>query len=597
MAIKKDTNSSKKICLGIESTAHTFGIGIVDFEGNVLSIVNDTYVPDTGGLHPRKVVEHHNLIFLNVLKQALKQANISVRNLDLIAFSQGPGLGPCLRIGAGIARTLSQKLKIPIVGANHCIGHVEIGRRISGFKDPLTLYVSGGNTIVSAFESGRYQVFGETLDLAVGNMIDMVARDLGLPHPGGPKIEKLALSGSKYIELPYVVKGMDLSFSGLYTKCRNLINSSGFGTDYTPEDISFSLQETAYAMLSEVTERALAHTEKTEVLLTGGVAANKRLQQMIKYISDEHDAKFFSVPLRLAGDNGAMIAWAGILHYLNRGGMKIKLTAIDPKWRMDEVDISWRQKDDSFLNKTDFNPSDTPIPQKIDLNPGLLTDRGNIIKKGAEAILLRVNHFGNDILVKYRIRKKYRIHEIDKMLRDKRTVNEARTLIRVKKFDVPVPIIHEIDKKKSCIYMSYLKGVRLKDIILKKDPELKAIFKKVGKFVAKLHKNHQIHGDLTTSNIIIEKNGKNMFFIDFGLSYNSSTREDMAVDLHLFKRVMTSTHGDFFEFIFPPFIEGYVNEYGIKEGTKIVEEIEDIELRGRYIKKDKRKRGVIKKTR
>jgi N6-L-threonylcarbamoyladenine synthase/protein kinase Bud32 len=428
-------------------------------------------------------------------------------------------------------------------------------------------------------------------------MIDMVARDLGLPHPGGPKIEKLALSGSKYIELPYVVKGMDLSFSGLYTKCRNLINSSGFGTDYTPEDISFSLQETAYAMLSEVTERALAHTEKTEVLLTGGVAANKRLQQMIKYISDEHDAKFFSVPLRLAGDNGAMIAWAGILHYLNRGGMKIKLTAIDPKWRMDEVDISWRQKDDSFLNKTDFNPSDTPIPQKIDLNPGLLTDRGNIIKKGAEAILLRVNHFGNDILVKYRIRKKYRIHEIDKMLRDKRTVNEARTLIRVKKFDVPVPIIHEIDKKKSCIYMSYLKGVRLKDIILKKDPELKAIFKKVGKFVAKLHKNHQIHGDLTTSNIIIEKNGKNMFFIDFGLSYNSSTREDMAVDLHLFKRVITSTHGDFFEFIFPPFIEGYVNEYGIKEGTKIVEEIEDIELRGRYIKKDKRKRGVIKKTR
>jgi len=350
-------------------------------------------------------------------------------------------------------------------------------------------------------------------------------------------------------------------------------------------------------MLSEVTERALAHTEKTEVLLTGGVAANKRLQQMIKYIADEHDAKFFSVPLKLAGDNGAMIAWAGVLHYLIRGGMKIKLTAIDPKWRMDEVDIPWRQGAESASKIADVNPYNDIVPQKTDLHPHFLTDKRNIIKKGAEAVLLRVNHFGNDVLVKYRIKKKYRIHEIDSMLRDQRTVNEARTLIRVKKFDVPVPLVHEIDSKRSCIYMSYLKGVRLKDIILKKDPELKAIFKNVGKFVAKLHKNHQIHGDLTTSNIIIGKNGRNMFFIDFGLSFVSSTVEDKAVDLHLFKRVITSTHGAFFEFIFPPFIEGYTDEYGIKEGKKIVEEIEDIELRGRYIKKDKRKRGIIKKNR
>ena len=597
MAIKKNLNSSKKICLGIESTAHTFGVGIVDFEGNVLSVVNDTYVPDSGGIHPRKVVEHHNLIFLNVIKKALKQADKTPSDLNLIAFSQGPGLGPCLRIGAGIARTLSQKLNIPIVGANHCIGHVEIGRKISGFEDPLTLYVSGGNTIISAFETGRYQVFGETLDLAVGNMIDMVARDLGLPHPGGPKIEKLALSGSKYLKLPYVVKGMDLSFSGLYTKCRNLINSSDFGRDYSTEDIAYSLQETAYAMLSEVTERALAHTEKTEVLLTGGVAVNKRLQQMIKYIADEHDAKFFSVPLRLAGDNGAMIAWAGILHFLNKGGMKIKLTTIDPKWRMDEVDISWRQKTDSVSKIVNTKPYNNKNTEIIDSLPGLLTDKMKIIKKGAEAVLLRANHFGNEVLVKYRINKKYRIPEIDAMLRGQRTVNEARTLIRVKKFDVPVPLVHEINSKRSCIYMSYLKGGRLKDIITKKNPELKAIFKKVGIFVAKLHKNHQIHGDLTTSNIIIEKNGQNIFFIDFGLSFNSSTIEDKAVDLHLFKRVITSTHGDFFESIFPPFIEGYTNEYGTEEGKKTVEEIQDIESRGRYVKRDKRKRGVIKKTR
>ena len=303
-----------RYCLGIESTAHTFGVGIVDFEGNVLSVVNDTFVPESGGLHPRKVVDHHNNVFMNVIDSALNEANLTLNQINLISFSQSPGLGPCLRIGAGVARSLSQKLHIPLVGVNHCIGHIEIGRKFCNAYDPLTLYVSGGNTIVSAFETGHYQIFGETLDIAVGNMIDMVARDLGLRHPGGPKIEKLAIKSTKYIELPYVVKGMDLSFSGIYTACRRLIKSPQFGKDYTKEDIAYSLQETAFSMLTEVTERALAHTEKDEVLLTGGVAANKRLQEMIRYIAEEHDAQFYVVPLRLAGDNGAMIAFTGVLH-------------------------------------------------------------------------------------------------------------------------------------------------------------------------------------------------------------------------------------------------------------------------------------------
>lgn len=332
----------RELVLGIESTAHTFSVGIVDFDGKVHSLVNDIYIPEKGGLHPFLVREHHLNNFMNTIIKALTEARISIKDINLIAFSQSPGLGPVLKIGALVTRMLSQILKIPIVGVNHCIAHIEIGRLMCNIKDPLTLYVSGGNTIVSAFESSRYQIFGETLDLAIGNMIDSFARDAGLSHPGGPKIEELAQKSNKYLPLPYVVKGMDLSFSGIYTAAKRLIESEDFNKKYNLNDVANSLQETAFAMLTEVTERALAHTEKTGVLLTGGVAANKRLQQMIEYISKEHNARFEVVPLKYAGDNGAMIGWTGILRYNSIGGHDISETIINPKERMDQITIPWR---------------------------------------------------------------------------------------------------------------------------------------------------------------------------------------------------------------------------------------------------------------
>ncbi|TFF98437.1 MAG: tRNA (adenosine(37)-N6)-threonylcarbamoyltransferase complex transferase subunit TsaD, partial [Promethearchaeota archaeon] len=279
----------------------------------------------------------------HIIEDALHEANCSLDDLSLIAFSQSPGLGPVLRIGALLARLLSQSLGIPLVGVNHCIAHIEIGRLLCNIEDPLTLYVSGGNTIVSAYESEAYQIFGETLDIAIGNMIDAFARDLGLPHPGGPKVEKLAQESSNYVPLPYIVKGMDLSFSGIYTAAKRLIESIDQGKDYTINDIAYSLQETCFAMLTEVTERALAHTGKQEVLLTGGVAANKRLQEMVCYICEDHDARFEVVPLKYAGDNGAMIAWTGILRYNSKGPDSIENTIIKPKQRMDNIDVPWRK--------------------------------------------------------------------------------------------------------------------------------------------------------------------------------------------------------------------------------------------------------------
>ncbi|MBU3905122.1 MAG: bifunctional N(6)-L-threonylcarbamoyladenine synthase/serine/threonine protein kinase [Nanoarchaeota archaeon] len=315
------------ICLGIESTAHTFGVGIMKDE-EVLANIRDMYLPKIGGIHPREASEHHTLVAKEVIEKALNEAKLKLKDIDLIAFSAGPGLPPCLRVGAVVARYLGLKLNVPIIPVNHCIAHIEIGKLKTGATDPVTLYASGGNTQVLAFTEGRYRVFGETQDQGIGNMLDHFGRDAGLKHPGGPKIEKLAKDG-KWVELPYVVKGMDMSFSGILTSASKKLKENNL------EDLCYSIQETCFAMLTEVTERALAHTDKNEVLLTGGVAANKRLQEMLNIMCIERGAKFYAVPNDLSGDNGAMIAWTGILN-------KNKIffdTKIDRFWRTDDVEI------------------------------------------------------------------------------------------------------------------------------------------------------------------------------------------------------------------------------------------------------------------
>jgi len=248
-----------------------------------------------------------------------------------------------LRTGATVARTLASYLEIPLVGINHSVAHIEIGKLKTGAKDPVTLYASGGNTMVTALASGRYRVFGETLDIALGNCLDVFAREAGIKHkkgvPLGAAIEQLALKGKRLISLPYVVKGMDLSLSGLLTAASTAWQRG----DCKLEDICYSLQEHAFSMVTEVTERALAHTEKKEVLLTGGVAANKRLQSMLNVIAEEHDAKFNVVPLEFATDNGAMIAWTGTLAFKHGLTVPLDESYVKLRWRVDKVDVPWIQ--------------------------------------------------------------------------------------------------------------------------------------------------------------------------------------------------------------------------------------------------------------
>lgn len=334
-----EENVDNRYCLGIESTADDFGVGISAFNGQILANIRSSYVPIEGGIHPREAARHHAEVAGKLLQEAFTKSQIGPSEVSVIAFAQGPGLGPCLRTGATIARALSFHLNVPLVGVNHCIAHVEIGKLATGAKDPVTLYVSGGNTMVSAFDCGRYRVFGETLDIALGNCLDVFARKAGLHQkkgtPFGAVIEALASKGQELVSLPYSVKGMDVSLSGLLTAAISMLKK------HKLEDLCYSLQETAFSMVTEVTERALAHTEKTEVLLTGGVASNKRLQSMIQVVAEEHEAEFHAVPSEFAIDNGAMIAWTGVLAYTNGITTPIEDSFVRLRWRLEEVEIPW----------------------------------------------------------------------------------------------------------------------------------------------------------------------------------------------------------------------------------------------------------------
>ena len=349
------------LCLGIESTAHTLGIGIVK-DGKVLA--NEKSMLFEYGIHPRKTADHHADVFPDVMRAALDKAGVALSDIDIVAFSQGPGIGPCLRISAAVARAIGSTFGKPIFGVNHCVAHIEISKHATGLKDPLVLYVSGGNTQIIVKRGRKYHVLGETLDVGIGNMLDVFARDLGsrgvtrrltetelakVTGRDGTKkvsnardIELLALKAKKYVPLPYTVKGMDTSFSGMLTHAQRLLANAKKEADGTIgsicEDLCFSMQETGYASLCEVTERALALTGKKQVIVCGGVAQNRRLQGMVRKMAEEWGCRFGVAPNELNADNGAMIAYVGTLMGRKRS-LPIQKCVPIQKYRTDEFEI------------------------------------------------------------------------------------------------------------------------------------------------------------------------------------------------------------------------------------------------------------------
>lgn len=330
------------ISLGIESTAHTFGVGIIDSSGKVLADCRSSYLPPIGqGIHPREAARHHSDVASKLINEALVQAKLTSKDLNLISFSQGPGMGPCLRTGAVIARTLANILDIPLVGVNHVISHIEIGKVLTGSQNPVIIMVSGGTTQISSLTNNYYTIFGETLDISIGNCFDKFSRDVGIHDPEqpwpGPIFDKVAAKGKTYHQLPYSVKGMSVSFSGLLTAAIRLVKEDKIDV----ADVAFSLQETALSMLTEIAERAIAHTHIAELLVVGGFARNKRFQEMLQAICDDWNLTLSVCPFQFASDNGTMIAWGGILAYQSSGELKVSDSQVKPDWRSDKVKIKW----------------------------------------------------------------------------------------------------------------------------------------------------------------------------------------------------------------------------------------------------------------
>ena len=249
---------------------------------------------------------------------------------------------------------------------------IEMGREITGATNPIVLYVSGGNTQVIAYSSQRYRIFGETLDIAVGNCLDRFARTLHISNDPAPgyNIEQLAKKGTNLVDIPYTVKGMDCSFSGILAFIDGLAATYGLGREEdedtraqkqeqtqqvptpnngdeikikpTRADLCFSLQETVFAMLVEITERAMAHVGSREVLIVGGVGCNERLQEMMGIMARDRGGSVYATDERFCIDNGIMIAHAGLLAYETGFRTNMEDATCTQRFRTDDVFVKWR---------------------------------------------------------------------------------------------------------------------------------------------------------------------------------------------------------------------------------------------------------------
>ncbi|GAB0089620.1 Probable tRNA N6-adenosine threonylcarbamoyltransferase [Sergentomyia squamirostris] len=338
------------IAIGFEGSANKLGVGIVR-DGEVLVNVRRTYITPPGeGFLPKETAQHHRGKILELLKEALDESKISPAEIDVVCYTKGPGMAPPLLTVAIVARTVAQLWNKPILGVNHCIGHIEMGRFITKAQNPTVLYVSGGNTQVIAYSRNRYRIFGETIDIAVGNCLDRFARIIKLSNDPSPgyNIEQLAKKGKKFLQLPYTVKGMDVSFSGILSFIeRHAVPPKKPGKQkpvelWSPEDLCFSLQETLFAMLVETTERAMAHCDSNEVLIVGGVGCNERLQEMMGIMCAERGAKLFATDERFCIDNGLMIAHTGAEMFRSGSRMSWRDATVTQRFRTDDVEVTWR---------------------------------------------------------------------------------------------------------------------------------------------------------------------------------------------------------------------------------------------------------------
>ena len=519
--------------LGIEGTAWAASAAVYDTATEEFILETDAYVPAAGGIHPREAAEHMASALPEVIAAVRAQAAGPV---DAVAFSRGPGLGPCLRIVGTAARAVAAAAEVPLVGVNHMIAHLEIGRLLSGVDDPLCLNASGANAHLLTMQGDRYRILGETMDTGVGNAIDKFARHLGWSHPGGPKVEAAAADGT-YHALPYVVKGMDFSFSGIMSAAKEAVDAG-----VPPADVCVGLQESIFAMLTEVTERALALTGKQTVVLGGGVGQNGRLQAMLRSMCAARGARCVIPPARFLRDNAGMIAALGAEMAAAEQTIPIDASAVRPRFRPDAVPVRWR----------------APVPATPPAPDGPI--------RGAEAVV--ESHPGG--VRKLRVPKAYRHPTLDSRLRRERTAAEARLIQAARRVGVHNPLIRRVDPDRGVLVLQHV-GTR----DLATAPADVDVLATVGRHLARLHAAGIIHGDVTTRNVRI--GAEQVYLIDFGLGYHSGHIEDRAMDLHILRQSLegtTDAAAGLFDHV--------TDAYATTGDQAVLERLAQVDTRGRY---------------
>lgn len=320
MVKKKDV-----LVLGIETSCDETAAAVVRNGEDIVSNVVASQIESHkrfGGVVPELASRHHVEDITLVIEEALIEAEVSIGDLDAIAVTEGPGLVGALLVGVNAAKALAFSHGIPLVGVHHIAGHIYANRLITDLKFPLiSLVVSGGHTeLIYMEEDGSFEVIGETLDDAAGEAYDKVARTLKLPYPGGPQIDRLAQVGEATIDLPrawLADDSYDFSFSGLKSAVINTLhNAEQRGAQIEPEDLAASFQQSVIDVLTAKTLRAAEAYGVQQVLLAGGVAANKGLRSALQStFKEKENIQLVIPPLRLCTDNAAMIAAAGSMLY------------------------------------------------------------------------------------------------------------------------------------------------------------------------------------------------------------------------------------------------------------------------------------------
>jgi N6-L-threonylcarbamoyladenine synthase/protein kinase Bud32 len=562
--------SDRPRVLGIEGTAWAASAAVFDPDDGVC-IETNAYQPESGGIDPSEAAEHMHNAIPEVVAAALDHAAALGDDdppIDAVAFARGPGLGPCLRIVGTAARALSQALDVPLVGVNHMVAHLEIGRHRSGFDSPVCLNASGANAHVLGFHNGRYQVLGETMDTGVGNAIDKFTRHVGWSHPGGPKVEEAAADG-KYTELPYVVKGMDFSFSGIMSAAKQEYDAG------TPvEDVCRGLQETVFAMLTEVAERALSLTGSDELVLGGGVGQNDRLREMLAMMCEQRGAEFYAPESRFLRDNAGMIAVLGATMYEAGDTIEVADSRIDSDFRPDQVPVTWRSEESVAHCATETASGQSPREESVARSatepasgqgPRAESAVEDGETRGAEATVT----FDGDRVYKERVPKAYRHPDLDDRLRRERTTLEARLTSEARRNGVPTPLVQDVDRRRARITFE-----RVGRADLQADLTAERV-STVGEHLAALHAAGIVHGDPTTRNVRFDD--ERVYLIDFGLGYYSDHVEDYAMDLHVFEQSLDGTAAD------PPAMcEAFEAGYAAAGEQRVLDQLREIEGRGRY---------------